>query len=92
MPTKMFLTEYKKYPLDYFVLFVFLITGLLAFLFESYLPFQQDQIIAITLSSYFLWSLAHHYRKKDLSLSIIIEYVALIALALVALLFNMLRA
>jgi len=88
----MFLKEYKKYPLDYFILFFILLSGLMAFLSSSYLSLRQDQVIVIITVSYFLWSLAHHYRKKDLSLGIIIEYLALIGLALVFLFFNLLRA
>jgi len=88
----MFLKEYKKYPLDYFILFFLLLSGLMAFLSSSYLSLRQEEIIIIITVSYFLWSLAHHYRKKDLSLGIVIEYLALIALALVFLFFNMLRA
>lgn len=87
----MFLKEYQKYPLDYFILFTFLITGLVAFIFATYLPLRQDQIIIIILSLYFFWSLAHHHHKKDLSLNIVIEHLILIVLALAALFFNMLR-
>ena len=92
MPHKIIFKEYKKYALDYIVLFLLLFSGLLAFLFSPNLPLNQSQIAKAMGLSYFFWSLFHHYRRRDLTLGIVIEYLVLILFVLVVLSLNSLRA
>ena len=77
------LREIKKYPFDFVILGAILIIAVIAFFLFSYDSHFQRRIIYLTSFAYLAWSLFHHYRKGDLHLSIIIEYLALILLAIV---------
>lgn len=73
------------HKLDYFILSIIFIAGLFLFMFVGAVPHYQRNVIYAVSGSYFLWSLWHHYRLGDLSVSIIIEYLVMILLALVIL-------
>ncbi|HPJ16887.1 MAG TPA: hypothetical protein PK639_01485 [Candidatus Woesebacteria bacterium] len=77
------LTEIKKHPYDFLLLAIILLGAVISFFIFSYEPHYQRRIIYLTSFAYLAWSLFHHYRKGDLHLSIIIEYLALILLAVV---------
>lgn len=78
--------EIQQKPLEYLILlFIFITAAVLFFLF-SYDPHNQRRVIYATTAAYLLWSFYHHYRRGDLELSIIVEYLvfALFALVLVS--------
>lgn len=73
---------YQK-PIEYGVLFiVFFVASVLFFIFRYESHFQRNVVYA-TSGLYFLWSLYHHYQRGDLHLSIVIEYLVFILLALI---------
>jgi len=81
----MFPDEIKKKPFEYLLLFFILSLGAFAFIFLSYTPHAQRRVIYLTGASYLFWSLMHHYKRGDLSLSIMLEYllIALFAAVLI---------
>lgn len=75
--------EIEQKPVEYlFLFFVFLAAAISLFTFR-YDHFIQRRVVYATCAVYFLWSLYHHYRRGDLHLSIIIEYLVFILLAIV---------
>ncbi len=73
--------QLKKKPLEFIVLAIILFVGLLSFFFFRFNTEYQRYIIYFTSLAYFLWSIFHHYKRNDLHLSIVIEYLVLIAFA-----------
>ena len=69
----------------HFILYLAFAIAATLFIYFSFNPRIQRDIIYVTAGSYFLWSLYHHYQVGDLHLSIIIEYLVFIVLALVVL-------
>lgn len=77
--------EVKKKPLEYIFLAVFFVIGLCFYLFTN-ISDSGKRFIAISMASgYFFWSLYHHYKRGDLSLSIIFEYLVIILFGIVLL-------
>lgn len=78
-------TEIKKKPFEYLLLLFILFSGLVAFIFFSYNHQAQRLVIYLTGAAYMFWSLLHHYKRGDLVLSIVLEYlvVALFASVLI---------
>jgi hypothetical protein len=75
--------EIHQKPLEYiFLLIIFLTAAILFIIFRFDSHFQRN-IVYGTSGLYFLWSLYHHYLRGDLHLSIIIEYLVFILLAIV---------
>ena len=79
-------SQVKKNPWQYLALVLILITGAVSFLFFAHNPSLQRRMVYTTAAAYFAWSLYHHHRRGDLSLSIIIEYLlfALFAIILIS--------
>ncbi|MFA5750240.1 MAG: hypothetical protein WC895_03400 [Candidatus Shapirobacteria bacterium] len=76
--------EIKQKPLEYIFLgFIFLV-GLILYFFAGFNSHNQRLIVYGLSASYFFWSLIHHYKRGDLHLSIVIEYliIALFGIAL----------
>ncbi|MBU4210542.1 hypothetical protein KKC08_04660 [Patescibacteria group bacterium] len=73
------LKDLKKNPFEFILLFLILLTGALFFLYFSFNSHYQRRVIYATGAAYCFWSLIHHYRRGDLQLSIVVEYI-LIAL------------
>ncbi len=73
----------NKRPLEYLTLFFILLIALILFITFSYDHFVQRRIIYAASAAYFCWSLYHHYRRGDLHLSIVIEYLLFILLAII---------
>jgi len=74
--------EIKKHPQNFIILFILFIgirVLLFIFRFDSH---SQRRIVYFTAGLYLAWSLFHHYKRGDLSLSIFIEYLLLALLAL----------
>lgn len=77
---KFLFKQIKQKPVEYLVLgLIFILTFIL------YLIIRDTKIVFFTAILYFLWSLYHHYRRGDLQLSIIIEYLLIILLGLIVL-------
>lgn len=77
--------EIKQKPFEYiFLALVFIVTAL-AFIYLSHSPQAQRRVIYLSSGVYMFWSLLHHYRRGDLTLPIILEYliVALFASVLI---------
>ena len=75
--------QIKKQPLQFISLAIILCIGGLGFILSSYNPIIQRNIIYATGVGYFLWSIYHHYKRGDLHISIVIEYLVIILLALI---------
>jgi len=75
--------EIEQKPFEYLVLLIIFITAIVAFLAFRYDHFLERRVVYATSGAYFLWSLYHHYRRGDLNLSIVIEYLVFILLAIV---------
>ena len=69
----------------HFILYLAFCLAAVLFIYFSYNSQLQRDVVYATAGSYFLWSLYHHYQQGDLHLSIIIEYLVFIVLALVVL-------
>ncbi|MDP4009772.1 MAG: hypothetical protein Q8P53_02180 [Candidatus Shapirobacteria bacterium] len=82
----MIIKEIKEKPGEHFILFIILFVGAILFFQFRYNELLRHRVIYGVVSSYFFWSLFHHYKKGDLHLSIIIEYFlfALLAVILIA--------
>jgi hypothetical protein len=76
--------EIEQKPLEYIALAVAMSIGVVIYFFTQ----SQHFAIFFIAGAYFLWSLYHHYRRGDLHLSIVIEYLVLILFALVVLMSN----
>lgn len=82
----MFPEEIKKKPLEYIFLLLILLFGLVGFIYFSFSPHNQRRVIYLTGGAYLFWSLVHHYKRGDLTLPIIFEYllVAIFAFILIS--------
>jgi hypothetical protein len=77
--------EIESKPLEYLLLFLILFGGAIVFMLFSYDHSSQRWAVYFTSAFYFLWSIYHHYRRGDLHLSILVEYLVIILFALVLL-------
>jgi hypothetical protein len=78
------LKEIKKHYKNYLILgLIFLISAILLFHFRSIFDAHQERrVVYVTAALYLAWSLYHHYKRGDLHLSIIVEYLLLALLAI----------
>ncbi len=74
--------EVKQKPVEYLILLVGLITGLFLYFFIDNSQARRWIIYSVGII-YFCWSLYHHYKRGDLQLSIVIEYLLIILLGIV---------
>lgn len=74
--------EVKQKPLEYLFLFFSLIIGFFLYLFIDNSQAKRWIVYAIGVI-YFCWSLYHHYKRGDLQLSIVVEYLLIILLGIV---------
>ena len=74
--------EIKQKPLEYIFLLICLVSGFFVYIFTDNNQLRR-WIIYLVGVSYFCWSLYHHYKRGDLHLSIIIEYLLIILLGIV---------
>ena len=78
--------EIKQKPIEYIVLaFIFLVSLILFFIFRTNSDLKR-WVVYLMSAGYFFWSLYHHYKRGDLHLSIIVEYLlfALFAIVLIS--------
>ena len=74
--------EVKQKPLEYLALLFSLIIGFCAYLFVDSSQAKRWIIYSVGII-YFCWSLYHHYKRGDLQLSIVVEYLLIILLGIV---------
>lgn len=74
--------EIKQKPLEYLILILFLLISAIFFILNAHNSHVQRNIIYTTSAGYFFWSLYHHYKRGDLQVSIIIEYLIFALLAI----------
>jgi len=81
--------EVRQKPLEYLVLGIIFLVGLILYFFAPFDAHGKRVIVYIMAANYFFWSLYHHYKRGDLSLPIIIEYliIALFGITLLTLSF-----
>lgn len=75
--------EIKKKPFEYIFLALFFIIGIYFYIFSGASQSGRRFIVAILGIGYFFWSLYHHYKRGDLNLSIIMEYLVIILFGIV---------
>jgi hypothetical protein len=76
--------EIEQKPIEYISLAISFLIGGSIYIFTSHHNFA----IFLIGGSYFLWSLYHHYRRGDLQLSIVIEYLVFILFAIIILMYH----
>jgi len=74
--------EIKKHPKNFLILFLLFVGVSISLFVFRFSPHNQRRIVYLTAGLYLAWSLFHHYKRGDLSLSIFIEYLLLALLAL----------
>jgi hypothetical protein len=67
--------EVKKKPAEYVVLALIFILGLYFYFFMGVSPSSKRFIVASIAAAYIFWSFYHHYKRGDLTTSIVIEYL-----------------
>lgn len=75
--------EVKKKPAEYLVLALIFIIGLYFYFFMGVSPSSKRFIVAFIAVAYLAWSFYHHYKRGDLSVSIVIEYLVVALFGLV---------
>lgn len=81
-----FLFRYlRQKPIDFILLFFFFAICLVSFFIFSTDGHPRRFVVYITAAGYFLWSLAYHYRRGDLHLSIVLEYLVMALLGVIVL-------
>lgn len=80
--------EVRQKPLEYLILGIIFLIGLVLY-FSLTDAHNRRIVVYLMAAGYFSWSLYHHYRRGDLSLPLIVEYLvmALFGIALLTLSF-----
>ncbi len=77
--------EIKQKPVEYITLASIFLLGLLLYFFADISPHAQRLVVYFMAACYFFWSIIHHYRRGDLSVSIVVEYLVMALLGIVLL-------
>ena len=77
--------EIKQKPFEYLALALVFLVGLLIYFFTDISSHSQRLVVYFMAAIYFLWSIFHHFRRGDLSISIVIEYLVMALLGIVLL-------
>ena len=77
--------EIKKKPLEYLVLGLIFLISLILYFFTGFDPHGRRMVVYGLAASYFFWSLYHHYKRGDLTIPIIIEYLVIALFGIVLL-------
>ncbi len=78
----MIFKEIEKKPSEYIILLVVLIVGFLSYFLIDNSQVRRWIVYGVGIL-YFCWSLYHHYKRGDLELSIIIEYLLIILIGII---------
>jgi len=81
--------EVRQKPLEYLILGIIFLIGLILYFFSPFDAHGKRIIVYLMAANYFFWSLYHHYKRGDLNLQIIVEYliIALFGITLLTLSF-----
>lgn len=74
--------EIQEKPVEYITLASIFIVGFFSYIFIENSKIRMWIVCAVALL-YFCWSIIHHYKRKDLQISIIIEYILIILLGII---------
>lgn len=77
--------EIKQKPVEYIALASIFLLGLLLYFFADINPHSQRLVVYFMAASYFFWSIIHHYKRGDLSVSIVVEYLVMALLGIILL-------
>ncbi|MBI3980823.1 hypothetical protein HY345_02385 [Candidatus Microgenomates bacterium] len=75
--------EIKKYLFHYLFLAIILFFGVVIFMMVGFDKTLQLNVAILTIASYFLWGIIHHFLKDDLHIKVVIEYLLITALSLI---------
>ncbi len=78
--------KFKKHIPHYFPLAGILAAGIFAFYFFSYDRFFQIGVVVALAMAYVSWGVIHHTIHKDISLGVVLEYLAVAVLGVIMLL------
>lgn len=78
----MIFKEIKQKPMEYIILLASLIAGFLSYFLIDNSQARRWIIYSVGIL-YFCWSLYHHYKRGDLQLSIVVEYLLIILIGIV---------
>lgn len=80
---KRFAYDFTHHIFHYLILFLIIFSGMAAFFsFRNY-PVVQLLIGVVTALFYVIWGIVHHFVDKDLSVKIVIEYLAVAIFAII---------
>lgn len=81
--------EVRQKPFEYLILGINFLVGLILYFFAPLDSHNKRLVVYFMAANYFFWSLYHHYKRGDLNLQIILEYLifALFGIALLTLSF-----
>jgi hypothetical protein len=76
--------EVRQKPLEYVVLCLVFLVGLILYFLAKQNSHSQRLVVYFMAAGYFFWSILHHYKRGDLNVSIVVEYLvmALVGIAL----------
>ena len=77
--------EIKQKPLEYITLALVFLIGLIIYFFADISSHSQRLVVYFLAVCYFFWGINHHYRRGDLSISIVVEYLVMALLGIVLL-------
>lgn len=77
--------EIKQKPFEYLALASVFLIGLIVYFFADISSHTQRLVVYFMAACYFFWSIIHHYRRGDLSISIVVEYLVMALLGIVLL-------
>lgn len=67
--------EIKQKPYEYLLLGLIFIIGFVLYFFAPFNPHEKRLVVYLMAAGYFFWSILHHYKRGDLSFSIVVEYL-----------------
>jgi len=77
--------EIKQKPIEYMVLASIFLLGFLIYFFADVNSHEKRLVVYFMAASYFFWSIYHHYKRGDLSISIVVEYLIMALMGIVLL-------
>lgn len=69
--------EIKQKPFEYLSLAIVFLIGLIIYFLADISSHTQRLVVYFLAASYFFWSIHHHYKRGDLSVSIVVEYLVM---------------
>lgn len=82
---KFIFKEITKKPVEYAVLTIIFFLSLILYYVYRFQPLIQNIVAIVFVCLYFFWSVFYHYRRGDLHISIVVEYLVFAIFAIVLL-------